>query len=394
MCLGLALGIRQSWREDPHKLRDRRHPDPQPGVRLRKSGATTRSSRGCPRDARGIAPSVGIRLDFVRRRRHRSRGLASLLIRELGLVNEAAVVDRCRYDLILGTASRPAAVADDFEFHPVPPACPISFGRRVSSVSNRFYLTAPLHVLGPAGLIGEADLHGPQGRLVLAMLALEHRRPVGRDELADELWPDELPGSWEVSVKVLISKLRGALRRAAPEVHLEGAVGFYQLQVPRDTWIDVEVASARIHSAEAAFRRVDTAAAAADGLVASMIASRPFLPGFDGPWASSARANLLDVRLRALGLLSEIWLAKGEPDQAGRDAETILRVDPYREEAHRTLIRAHLARGDRASAALAYARCAERLSIDLGVEPAPETRALLDRIVVPTSEPERRDPSS
>jgi DNA-binding SARP family transcriptional activator len=253
-------------------------------------------------------------------------------------------------------------------------------------VSTRIYLTAPLRIQGAGGLVGEARLHGPQGRLVLAMLAVEHRRPVGRDEIADELWLDAPPSSWDLSVKVLISKLRAALHEVAPELRLESAVGYYQLFVSRDTTIDVELAGARIHAAEAAFARGSIDAAAADGLVASMIASRPFLPGFDGPWATAARHRLVDVRLRALDLLSRVWLAKGVPDQAGRDAEAILRIDPYREEAYRTLIRAHLVRGDRASAARAYAQCAERLATDLGVDPAIETRMLFETAEVPVVE--------
>ena len=245
-------------------------------------------------------------------------------------------------------------------------------------MSIRIYLTAPVCVEGPTGFAGEPRFHGSQGKLTLAMLALEHRRPVGRDELADELWPDELPSSWDVSVKVLVSKVRSVLREVAPGLRLEGAVGYYQLHVPRDTMIDVELAAARVHAAEAALRRGEVDAAAADGLVASMIASRSFLPGFDGPWATASRTRLVDVRLRALDLLSQIWLAKGEPAQAARDAEAIVRIDPYREEAYRTLIRAHLARGDRASAARTYAQLAERLAGDLGVEPAAATRELLE----------------
>jgi DNA-binding SARP family transcriptional activator len=246
-------------------------------------------------------------------------------------------------------------------------------------VSNRIYVTAPVQVHGPSGLIGEAQLHGPQGRLVLAMLALEHRRPVSRDEIADELWPDQHPRSWDTSVKVLVSKVRSVLGDVAPSLRLEGAVGYYQLFVSRDATIDVEIAGARIHTAEAAMQRGEIDAAAANALVASMIASRSFLPSFDGPWATAWRARFVDTRLRALDLLSRVWLAKGAPDQAGRDAEAILRIDPYREEAYRTLMQAHLARGDRASAARAYALCAERLATDLGVQPATETRSLLER---------------
>jgi DNA-binding SARP family transcriptional activator len=245
-------------------------------------------------------------------------------------------------------------------------------------MSSQIYLTAPMCVEGKTGLAGEGRLHGPQGRLTLAMLALEHRRPVSRDELAEELWPDELPTSYDVSVKVLISKIRTVLREVAPDLRLDGTVGYYQLHVPRDTTIDVEVAAARVHAAEAAFRADDIDEAAADGLVASMIATRTFLPGFDGPWATTWRARLVDVRLRALDLLSQVWLTKGQPDQAWRDAEAILLIDPYREEAYRTLIRAHLARGDHASAARAYARCADRLTTELGVEPTVQTRELLE----------------
>jgi DNA-binding SARP family transcriptional activator len=45
--------------------------------------------------------------------------------------------------------------------------------------------------------IDEASLPGQQGRLALAYLLVEHRRPVPRDELADLLWAGEPPGSWE-----------------------------------------------------------------------------------------------------------------------------------------------------------------------------------------------------
>lgn len=274
-------------------------------------------------------------------------------------------------DLVLGATGRPSAIARDLELHA------LFTSKLCRAVTTRIYLTAPICIEGPTGLAGESRLHGPQGRLALAMLALEHRRPVSRDELADELWPEELPNSYEVSVKVLISKVRSALRDVAPDLRLEGTVGYYQLHVQRDTTVDVELAAERIHASEAAFRDGDIDAAAADALVASMITSRPFLSGFDGPWAAAWRVRLIDVRLRALDLLSRVWLDKGEPDQAARDAEAILRIDPFREHACRTLIRAHLARGDRASAARAYARYVDRLAAELGVQPAPETRALL-----------------
>lgn len=46
-----------------------------------------------------------------------------------------------------------------------------------------------------------------QGRLVLARLALQNG-PVARDDLAELLWPDEMPKAWERHLSAVVSKLR------------------------------------------------------------------------------------------------------------------------------------------------------------------------------------------
>lgn len=57
----------------------------------------------------------------------------------------------------------------------------------------------------------EHHLPGRQGRLLFAYLATENGRPVPRDELADLLWGDALPATWEKALTVLASKLRTVL---------------------------------------------------------------------------------------------------------------------------------------------------------------------------------------
>jgi DNA-binding SARP family transcriptional activator len=73
--------------------------------------------------------------------------------------------------------------------------------------------------------------------------------------------------------------------------------------------------------------------------------------------------------LRALECVSEIWRRKGDHGQDARDAETILRLDPYRETAYLRLMLAHAAAGNRTSALLAYERCRARLTAELGTSP-------------------------
>ena len=242
----------------------------------------------------------------------------------------------------------------------------------------RIYIVGPIAVATQQTLLVEANLHGPQGRLVFAMLAAEHRRQVRRDELAEELWPAEVPAAWDAAVRVLVSNVRAALRTALdPQVEVIGSnAGGYQLQLPADGTLDLDEASAAIHRAEAQLAAGLLEAAGADALVASMIATRPFLPGADGTWATATRERVQDIRVRALECLAEVWLAKGDHGQAARDAEAILRLDPYRERAYRLLMRTHAAAGDRASAARAYRTCRQLLALELGVDPAPETTEL------------------
>jgi hypothetical protein len=47
-------------------------------------------------------------------------------------------------------------------------------------------------------LVPRRAFPGPQGRLVLAMLAAEHGVPVSRDQLAEEVWNGSPPPEWEV----------------------------------------------------------------------------------------------------------------------------------------------------------------------------------------------------
>ncbi len=60
-------------------------------------------------------------------------------------------------------------------------------------------------------MIDEARFPGRQGRLVFAYLAAEQGRPVPRDELAEALWGEAPPPTWDKALTVIVSKLRGLL---------------------------------------------------------------------------------------------------------------------------------------------------------------------------------------
>src|SRR4051794_41785925 len=62
-----------------------------------------------------------------------------------------------------------------------------------------------------AGVRRDGDLPGRQGRLALAYLALNHDRPVARDELVEAVWGDAAGRGHAQSLNGLLSKLRRAL---------------------------------------------------------------------------------------------------------------------------------------------------------------------------------------
>lgn len=241
----------------------------------------------------------------------------------------------------------------------------------------RIYLTGPLCLERGDTLVAERAFPGRQGRLTFAYLTMA-RRPVASDEVADILWGDHLPEAWNGSVSAIVSKLRNLLGEVGlpgKEV-LAGGSGLYEVRLPTDVWVDVEVAEDALDEAEGALRASDLVGAWSAAAVASAIARRPFLPGEEGPWVDARRERLRTLEVRALHTLGEVWLARGDWSLAGYAAGESLALNPFREAGYRQLMQAHASGGNRAEALLAYERCRKLLAEELGVSPSAETEAL------------------
>jgi DNA-binding SARP family transcriptional activator/predicted ATPase len=112
-----------------------------------------------------------------------------------------------------------------------------------------------------------------------------------------------------------------------------------------------------------------------------------FLEGFylqDTPefeqWVSGERIRLRERMLQALHLLADHLAAQDDLPQAIETLRRLLAFEPWREEAHRSLMRL-LARGGQRSAALAqFEICRQMLAEEFDVEPETETVALYERI--------------
>jgi DNA-binding SARP family transcriptional activator len=224
--------------------------------------------------------------------------------------------------------------------------------------------------------LGEEAFAGRQARRLFVRLAAIHEA-VPQVELADDLWGTDWPDSWQLSLRALISKLRGTLARVGLTNAITSTDATYALHLPASVWLDLDGAAEAIHLAESAQADGDLKAASGWALTSRAISSRPLLPGEEADWLDGLRRRLADIRLRSLECLAEIWIEHGDHALAARDAAEAIAIDPFRESAHRLLIRAHLAAGDRGAAAEALVACQRILREELGVAPSSETLALL-----------------
>ena len=209
-------------------------------------------------------------------------------------------------------------------------------------------------------------LPGRQGRLLFGYLAQCRPQQVSRDALVDALWGDAPPRAASSALNVLISKVRTVV---GPEV-LRGRA-MLSATLPEPAYVDVEVATIALHTAESAIARSDWRRAWSASLPAQFVTRRRFLPETDARWAESWRRRLADMHTRALECYATACLELGGTELAGaeRAARELLDVAPLRETGHLLLMRTLAARGNVAEAIAAYEGLRVVLREELGVDP-------------------------
>ena len=242
----------------------------------------------------------------------------------------------------------------------------------------RVSLTERVSIEAGGVVVDEQRFPGRKGRLLFAYLLAAQGRPVPRSELADALWGDEPPATWEKAVSVLVSKLRTLLNECGVDGSeaLTNAFGCYQLVLPPGSWVDVPAADEAAAAAEHALAAGDWDGARVDASTAESLARGTFLPGEDSRWVDDRRAELREILVRALECLADANRLAGDPAAAVHAAEELIALVPFRERGHRLLMQAQSAAGNDAEALRTYERCRTLLADELGAYPSPETEAV------------------
>ncbi len=223
-----------------------------------------------------------------------------------------------------------------------------------------------------------AKLPGGQARVLFTYLVVNRALPARREELIEALWPWRAPAGADASLSALLSRLRGVL---GSDVLSGGAQ--VRLKLPPETWIDLEAAEEAIHRAESAVTQHEWARGWGASLIALFTARRGFLPGEDLPWAQEHRRRLEEIRCSALECYAAVALGVGGTELAPgeRVARELVAAEPFRERGHALLMEILVARGNAAEALLVYEALRARLRDELGATPAPELRALQERLL-------------
>jgi DNA-binding SARP family transcriptional activator len=230
-----------------------------------------------------------------------------------------------------------------------------------------------VRILGEFEIEGQAALHhgSRKARTLLKILILARGRAVAVDRLIECLWPgeDDMPKRPEDQISVLISRLRAVL---GPERLPRSDAGYKLLY----DWLDLDAlaqltaeAARRLAAGNHALAR--TAAEAALALVRG-----PPLANEDGAWATSERAGIERLLVEARLTAGEAALRGGNAFNAADHATTVLESNAFDEAALRLLMLAHAASGRPAIAIAAYGQMRQRLAVELGIDPAPETEAV------------------
>jgi DNA-binding SARP family transcriptional activator len=205
---------------------------------------------------------------------------------------------------------------------------------------------------------------------------LLHRgRPMRKEEIALELWPDVAPKQLNSAFHTTLYRLRKAIH---PQVVIQSGGG-YQVNPEFDVWYDAAEFEEVRKQAEAAEPGSDDWSEGLSRVVG--LYRGPFASSFDSEWAEEVRRRYEEMYLSSMLALSVAALNRGDAPEAIRMAEAVISIDPLNEDATYRLMEAHARRSNLDLATRAYRRLHDAMRSELGAEPGARTKALYQRVL-------------
>jgi DNA-binding SARP family transcriptional activator len=220
-----------------------------------------------------------------------------------------------------------------------------------------------------------------QAASLLAYLLVHRNRPQTRDLLAGRFWSDQADDRARKRLSNALWKIRAAFRDAGIDGLLQTTSTTVQISPDWRVEIDFESFERRLDDITTELQQRVSRIALAERL-AEIVDSYPgdFLAGHYDDWIEAERTRIRDRCLDALWQLIKLYKGRSDYTTAVRYARELVIHDPFREEAHREVMRLCALLGQTAAAERQYELCRRVLDDELGVEPSWETTELIERI--------------
>lgn len=208
----------------------------------------------------------------------------------------------------------------------------------------------------------------------LLLLLIAHPAGLTKEEIGAIFWPEASPDQLKTRFKNTIYRLRKALR---PDVVVfEGDV--YRFNEALDHIYDVALFLNSVKQA-----RAETEIAKQQQLYQQAVTAYggEYLPDTDASWVWSERERLQRIYFEISLELGDLYIQTQEYQHALACGERLLAQDSCYEAAHRLMMRAHAATGNRAAVARQFQECERVLQCEIAAPPSEQTIALYNQLM-------------
>ncbi len=223
-----------------------------------------------------------------------------------------------------------------------------------------------------------------RARDIFCFIASRRHRRASKDSISDTFWGETDSEAVEKNFHPTVSHIRKALNSNQPlkQNFLLYRDGDYQLNSEFSYRIDVEEFDNLVAQGENA-RRARLLDECSDAYTKAVGLYRgEFMQGSYEPWVEEQRTYYREQFLYLLEVLAGIAEKAGEWTRSLQLSQRILHEDPFREDIHCLVMRAHVGLGNRGAAKEQFESLRRLLKKELGVEPGPEARKLFQQLTL------------
>ncbi len=218
----------------------------------------------------------------------------------------------------------------------------------------------------------EATWRTTKARDLFAYLFHCREKPVLKDKILEDLWPDSSPERASTLFHTNLYHLRRAVKKPGiqPVKHREKHYYLDQSMLSSDIGLFEELVMSLEKSIETEAEEITELERAVS------LYQGEYMEDLDYPWVTVERERLNKMYLFLLDRLAHRYMESEELDSAATCLRTILRYNPLLEDTHALLMNIYARMGDRMAVMQQYQTLSRVLQQEMGLDPSPKTREL------------------